>query len=256
MKALILAAGEGTRLRPYTENIPKCMVKFFGRPILNYIEETLTGVGIEDIYVVGGYKVEKIKIKAKKIFVNKSFNTTNMVESLFLARELLGVDDLIISYSDIIYTKEILKKLIDDKAHCSVVSDKKWKALWDKRMDDIYSDVESFKLKPNGSILELGKKPINLNEVEGQFIGLIKISKEFGKVLCEFYDKLDKQKSYFNRPFQKMYMTDFLQLLINNGNDISPVFTEGEWIEIDTVQDLEIYLNDKEFIKSRLNLSF
>ena len=114
MKAIILAAGEGTRLRPLTNNKPKCLVELFGKPIINHTVELFQKSGISDITVVTGYMSDMIKIPNISYRHNKNFNSTNMVETLFCAKDKLE-DSVIISYADIIFQKNILDMLFDSK---------------------------------------------------------------------------------------------------------------------------------------------
>ena len=118
MNSLILAAGTGTRLRPITNDIPKCLVKIGNKSLLDWQLENLKKAGIKNINIVTGYKQDKIikdrEIKFNKIYFNKSYNSTNMVKSLLLAKDLFYTD-LLISYSDIIYKTEIVKLLLESK---------------------------------------------------------------------------------------------------------------------------------------------
>ena len=110
MKIVILAAGQGTRLRPLTNEKPKCMVEFNNKPIIDYILETAKNCKVDNVAVVCGYKeyILKQHLKDKKItyFKNDYFEKTNMVSTLFCAKEFMD-DDIIISYSDIIYKCDI-----------------------------------------------------------------------------------------------------------------------------------------------------
>ena len=87
MKAIILAAGMGTRMDKYTKNLPKCMLNFNGKPLIERQIETLRSVGINDIMVVKGYMPDKINIEGVKYYVNKNYENTNMVETLMCAEE-------------------------------------------------------------------------------------------------------------------------------------------------------------------------
>lgn len=248
MKALILAAGKGTRLAPLTNKIPKCMVKYNNKSIIDYEIEALKANNIADIAVVGGYLSNILKqyIKIDKFYINDRFENTNMVWTMFCAREFLkscikDKEDLIITYADIIYTSEIIKTLKDYRGEFGVIIDKSWKELWNKRFDDILSDAESLKIK-NNKIIEIGKKVESIDEIEGQYIGLFKISHNFIATMINFYDSLDKGKIYDKKDFYNMYMTSFLQEIINTFNNIEPVFINRGWIEIDSIADLETKL--------------
>ncbi len=243
MKMIILAAGQGTRLRPLTNNKPKCMVEYNNKPIIDYIVETARSCSIYDIAVVDGYKKDILEryLKDKKLtfYTNNKFDSTNMVSTLFCAREFMD-EDIIISYADIIYKKDVLEKLVNSKEDFSVVVDKEWKKLWSIRMENPLEDAETLKVK-NGNIIELGKKPQNYSEIEGQYIGLIKVSKDIVNKVIDYYDSLDTNKLYDEKNFDNMYMTSFIQMIIDNLADVKPVYINGGWLEIDSVDDLNSY---------------
>jgi choline kinase len=238
MKAIILAAGSGTRLKPLTDDKPKCMVEYKGKPILQYISETLKEANIEKTVVVTGYRADKIPVFFTKQYHNEKYASTNMVSSLFCALEEFD-DDLIISYSDIIYKPSVLNALIKSKEDFSVIIDKDWRSQWEQRMENPLEDAETLKLK-DGKIIEIGKKPTSYDDIEGQYIGLIKISKNCIKQVIEFYNKLDRNKLYDGKDFNNMYMTSFIQLIIDRLMPVYPVFINGGWIEIDGPEDLKV----------------
>lgn len=246
MKMIILAAGEGSRLRPLTNDKPKCMVEFNGKPIVDYILKATYECGIKDITIVNGYKgnvLEKhLANEELKFCTNDKFDKTNMVSTLFCAKDFMD-DDIIISYADIIYKKEVLEKLILSDDDFSVVVDTDWKELWSIRMEDPLSDLETLKIN-NGKIIEIGKKPKNYGDIEGQYIGLIKISKSVINRVINYYETLDKNKIYDGKDYDNMYMTSLIQLIIDNLMDVNPIYIKGGWIEIDSVKDLNVY-NDK-----------
>ena len=247
MKAIILAAGEGKRLRPLTNELPKCLVKLFGKSILERQIEIYRKSKIKDIIIITGYKKEKIKILNIHEYHNKNFNSTNMLETLFCAKnELEG--SVIISYGDIIFEKSILDSLINSKEDFSVIIDKKWKEYWFTRMDEPIKDVESLKLDSKGYITNIGEPVKNIDEIEGQYIGLMKFQNEGLKIMKEFYNEMRNQAKESgnnplnpNIPFKKSYMTDFIRGLIVNGHKIKAIPIENGWLELDTYQDYKIY---------------
>lgn len=243
MKMIILAAGQGTRLRPLTNNKPKCMVEYNEKPIIDYILDAANQSNIRDIAVVNGYKKEVLERylvgKGCTFFTNERFDATNMVTSLFTAKEFMN-DDLIISYADIIYRPEILEKLIASNEVFSVVVDNEWRELWSLRMDSPLEDAETMKIR-DGKIIELGKKPISYDGIEGQYIGLMKVSKSALSKLVNFYEALNRSKIYDGNDFYNMYMTSFIQMVIDNIMDVTPVLINGGWIEIDSIEDISAY---------------
>ena len=122
MKLITLAAGQGTRLRPLTDHVPKCMVEVNGRPILETQIETAKKAQIDEMHVICGYCSDVIQYDFVTKHLNPEYDTTNMVYSLFSAEEIMD-DDVIISYGDIIYQASVLEKLRDSKADISVVVD-------------------------------------------------------------------------------------------------------------------------------------
>lgn len=245
MKGLILAAGQGSRLRPLTDHIPKCLVQYKNKAILDYTLESFNHHGIVDVTVVGGYCLDVLVAHCESLksninlLVNEKFESTNMVESFFAARSIFD-DDLILSYGDIVFHPTVLSSLIKKNDPFVIVIDKRWKDLWEKRMSDPLMDAETLKLDAQDFIIELGKKPKSFEEIQGQYIGLIKFSKEMLQIAKQFYDNLDRNALYDGKPFSQMYMTTFLQLLINKGYKAKANLIYGGWIEVDEPSDLSI----------------
>lgn len=236
-KLVILAAGEGTRLRPLTENIPKCMVPLKGKPLVLHQIETANAAGLTDIHVVGGYRHDAINFEGITKHINKAFASTNMVASLFCAESALN-GDVIVGYGDIVYQPDVLQSLMKSTAPVAVVVDEKWRAYWSARMNNPLDDAETLKLGDDGKILELGKKASSYNEIEGQYIGLIKFSKDSWSQITPFYHSLDRTLLYEGRNIDEMYMTTFLQLIAENLMPIQAVMIQNGWMEVDKPSDL------------------
>lgn len=249
MKAIILAAGFGSRLMPLTQKNPKCMVEYQNKKIIDYVIKALNANGISDIAVVGGYSFEILeqylqKFLGIKVYRNEDFDTTNMVQTLFCAREYLEScitqkQDLIISYADIVYFEDTISALKDVDNDFCIVVDKEWKKLWEKRFIDPLDDAETLKIN-NGKIIELGKKPKSYDEIQAQYIGLFKFSYKFLPCVIEYFDTLDRNVLYDGKDFKNMYMTSFLQGLIDKYHNALAVEIYGNWCEIDFKSDLEI----------------
>lgn len=240
-KCLILAAGQGTRLRPITNDKPKCLTPLSGKPMLIRQVETLKSQGIDNIHVATGYRSDQIEKLGFETSLNPRFDTTNMVETLFAAREFLkGSEDLIIAYGDIVYSEENLVTLLESNEEISIMVDENWKDLWSLRLDDPLTDAETLKLN-DGLITELGKKTNSYDEIEGQYTGLIKVRGDKVADVINFYDNLDRGKEYDQNNFDNMYMTSFIQLLIDSGWKVKAAIVKNGWLEVDTVEDLEIY---------------
>lgn len=243
MKAIILAAGQGTRLKKYTENLPKGMLEFQGKTIIQRQIELYHKCGINDVIIIRGFAADKIGYQNVKYYMNEAFQETNMVESLMVAKEEFN-DDIIISYSDVLFTKAMLETMMDNKDEFAVAVDIEWKKYWQKRYGKIDFDTESLKLDENGKIVSLGLENPPLNEIDARYIGLLKFSSSGLKKIINIWDK--DYIEYLNKPWQqsgktirKSYMTDLLNALIEEGNDITAVKFANGWIEFDTNEDYE-----------------
>ena len=227
---------------PLTKDKPKCMVELCGKPLLQYQLNALQNAEIKDITAVAGYKSDQITIKNINIIRNEKFASTNMVSTLFVAEHIMDANQgLIISYGDIVYESDVIRDLLCCEAPVCVVVDKGWEAYWRLRMDDPLKDAETLKIDQCGRIIELGKKPNSLEEIQGQYIGLIKIRMDHVQKLKNVYHEMDKTADYDGKNFDNMYMTSFLQHLIDIGWYVKPVFINHGWLEIDTVDDLSLY---------------
>jgi len=165
-----------------------------------------------------------------------------MVYSLFCAKsDMDETEDLIVSYGDIIFEPKLLEKLINSKADISVIIDKAWINLWNKRMDNPLEDAETLKLSKNNHIIEIGKKTDNYKDIQGQYIGLFKIAGNKIEAIKKEWEMMDKNQIYDGQKLQYIYMTSFLQHLISKGWNIKAVITENGWLEVDTEKDLKIY---------------
>ena len=246
MNAIILAAGKGKRLGHLTKNKPKCMVKLFGKTMLEWQVSIFKKCGISDISVVTGYKAELIDLPNLEFFHNKNFETTNMVESLFCALKKLN-ESTIVSYGDIIFGKNVLNSLIESENNFSIVVDKQWKKYWEMRFDNPLSDAESLKIDHDGNITSIGQKVKEIDDIEGQYIGLMKFQNDGLTTIKEFYQKIKNQSKNNPNPinpdiaFKQSYMTDFLQGLINNGHKLKAIEIENGWLELDSINDYNKY---------------
>ena len=242
MNVIILAAGQGNRLKPLTNEKPKCLVEIFGKSLLNWQLDLFSSFQITDISIVKGYLKEKINFPNINHFENNNFQTTNMIETLFCAKEKI-CDSTIISYGDIIYEKTVIEKLLKNDDDISVIVDKNWKDYWSIRFDNPINDLESLSIDFENNISNIGQKIENIDDIQGQYIGLMKFQNSGSEFLKSFYDKCknfaENGKNYLktNLPFEKSYMTDLLQGMIDEGYKIRAIPISSGWLELDTYDD-------------------
>ena len=167
-----------------------------------------------------------------------------MVETLFCAKEKLQ-ESVIVSYGDIIFQPDVLKKLLDAEDDFSIIVDEEWQKYWNIRTSDPLSDVESLVVE-NGFIKNIGQKVSSLEQIQGQYIGLMKFQNDGLEFLKTFYQTA-KNESFMGNllnpdlPFEKSYMTDLLQGLIDSGCKLKAIPIKNSWLELDSFSDYEIY---------------
>jgi len=243
-RAIILAAGQGTRLRPLTNNKPKCLVLLQGKTFLERQVNVLKRAGVKDLLVVGGYRVDLIKEAGFNCMVNPKYESTNMVETLFRGVSFIELGgDLIIGYGDIIYQIDNLNQVLSCEDEIGVMVDRNWRRYWELRFSDPLEDAETFVMDSEGYVIELGKKAKSFKRIHGQYTGLIKVREDKIKDFIDFYKSLNRNKIYDGKNFSNMYMTSFLQEIIDAGWKVKAVSVENGWLEIDSVNDLQIYEN-------------
>jgi choline kinase len=241
-RALILAAGEGTRLRPLTNDKPKCMVSLLGVSLLQRQINCLKSQGIHDIHIATGYRAEQIEALGYPTTLNERYNQTNMVSTLFTASDFIQQEgDLVISYGDIVYEDCNLKSLLACDDGIALMIDTKWRDLWALRLENPLDDAETLMMNDAGYVTELGKKPDSYDRIQGQYTGLIKIRADKIDDFVNFYHRLDTGVIYDDKDFDNMYMTSFLQALIDAEWMVKATLVKNGWLEIDSVEDLKQY---------------
>lgn len=242
VKVIILAAGRGTRLNKYTDQLPKGMLNVLGKPIIQRQIEVYRSAGIEDISIVRGYMADKINFAGVTYYCNEQFATTNMIESLFCASDTLQ-DDVIISYADILFEPRVLNKVITCKDDVSVLVDEDWQDFWQARYGKVDFDTESLKFGSDGRIVDIGKDSPKLEEIDARYVGMIRLSPKGSQLFKDTYyqaRELHSGKTWLNgRKFENIFMTDFLQELIDQGNKVTPTIVQRGWYEFDTNEDYE-----------------
>ena len=235
MKAIILCAGLGSRLN---SKKPKGFIVINNKTLLERCVKNLISVGFKkkDIFFSTGFKKNLVLKKFGKNF-NYSFNqyykVTNMVYTLFNTLKSINDSDVIITYSDIIYDKANIKRLLNQRSDISTLVDFKWKKIWIKKKK-LLSDSESLKIKKN-KIIELGKPTKDIKKIDGRYVGVIKMSKNILPDIKDLYWKsLEKNSS----KFKKIDMTNFLNFLIKKRYDLNYVKLSGNWNEYDDFVDL------------------
>lgn len=234
MKAIILAAGRGSRMKQLTDERPKCLVVLRGRTLLDWQLAALREAGIDEIGIVTGYKRELLADRGLTEFHNSRWAETNMVSSLACANEWLEGGPCVVSYSDIFYEALAVSTLAESQADLAVTYDSNWRGKWAARFDDPLEDAETFRLDASGSVIEIGNKPSTVDEVEGQYMGLLRFTPEGWAEVERVWSGLPAAEA------DRVHMTGMLQRVITAGRvPISGLAYGGVWGEIDSETDLD-----------------
>jgi len=236
LKAIILAAGRGSRMKNLTDDKPKCLVKLHQKPLLERQLESLRKSGINEIAIVTGYKHEMLSSYNLVEFHNPYWDSTQMVASLACANEWLEKDPCIVSYGDIFYDKIAAESLIQSNANIAITYDPNWLKLWEGRFGDPLIDAETFRINKNGILLEIGNKPKLISQVQGQYMGLLRFTpngwSEFQNI----------RNSIPLKEINSLDMTKTLQMFLQKS--LMPIHTipyNGKWGEVDSETDLQYY---------------
>ena len=244
MLAIIIAAGKGERLMPLTNDKPKCMLDVGGRPIIQHQVNTLRSAGVDRVAIIKGYQHERVRIKDQNVssFLNEDYQNNNILESLFYAEEVIK-GDVIILYSDIIFEKTVVDKLLKSSDEISIVVDMDWKNNYVDRNDHPIEEAEGVILDDNSKVRQIGKiLGGEKSQISGEFIGMMKLCGQGAETFKSYY--YESKIKYEMGPFQRAksikvaYLTDLIQELVDDGIPISCVQINNGWREIDTSEDL------------------
>jgi L-glutamine-phosphate cytidylyltransferase len=245
VKAVIIGAGRGSRLRHLTEEIPKTLVPVLGRPMLDSILEALEfgGFSRKDVVFICGYRAEVIRERYPDLTYveNRDWENNNILLSLMCAREHLA-EGFVSTYADIVYRKEVVRDLVASPHDIALGCDTDWRRRYLGRSQHPESDAE--KLRAEGErVVQLSRK-IPSEEAQGEFIGVMKLSAAGTGQLTAAFDAAEQvyrgQVFREGRTFEKAYLIDLLQHMIEAGTAMHRVNTHGGYMEIDTLQDASL----------------
>ena len=243
MKAIILAAGEGSRMGKLTQNIPKPLVMVNGKSIIERQLSILKQNKILDVIIVTGSHNEKFNFK-NVVYVNDlDHKKHDTLGSLMTARDYMN-DEIIITYADQIFDEKIMESINNFSGDIGIAVDLDWEKNYVNRDQHPKSEAENVLINGN-EILELRKNISECKENEkiGECLGLMKFSRKASKVFLDKYSELEisHQGKFHNAPsLEKALISDMIQELIDSEINVEPIYVSGKWCEIDTPQDLQI----------------
>lgn len=242
MKAIIIGAGRGARLKHLTEEIPKTLVPILGRPMLDSVLDALAAGGFRrsDIVFICGYKAERIRAAYPELtFVeNRDWPNNNILLSLLHARAYMQ-DGFVSTYADIVYRPSIVEALVRSPHDITLACDTDWRRRYTGR--SLHPETDAEKLRAEGErVVELSRK-IPSERAAGEFIGVMRMSPAGAQSFLAAFDEAkatyDGGEFREGRTFQKAYLIDLLQHMLEAGTPMHRVDTPGGYMEIDTVED-------------------
>jgi choline kinase len=249
MKAIIVAAGRGRRLGVETDDIPKCMVKVGGRPILHWQLDALAAAGVDDVVIVRGYLGDRIAGPSgagpKLRFVdNPDWANNNILTSLFYAESEMR-DGFLFTYSDIVFTHEHARRVAAADAPIALIVDRLWRDAYEGRTLHPVSEAELARVTGTGAaavVTRVGKRLVAADEAAGEFSGLARFAPAGAAALRDVWKEALARG--LDAPFgaaatlRQSYVSDGLNAVAARGVALGAVLVDGGWREIDTEQDL------------------
>ena len=232
MKALILAAGTASRLRPLTNNTPKCLLQVGERSLLQRSMDALIENGVNEFVIVTGYLHEKIErsvgeqygnaIRVRFIH-NDIFASTNNIYSLWLARPAVEGEEILLLDSDLLFDPQIVSRILSYNAPNVLTLIRH--ELGEEEMKVVTTD---------GIILEISKT-CDPSKAAGESLGIEKMSPAYTRALYAELDRMMNQEHLENKFYELAF-----ERLIPQGHtfsvlDVSDLFS----CELDTVEDFE-----------------
>lgn len=237
-KGLILAASKGENFGSLVEDKPKAMITIGDETILSKIVKTFNLKGIKDISVVIGYKKDAVNLPNLKYIDNPKYNKHGMLYSIYKSKEVFD-GNVIISFGDILFTEDLLNKIISSKEDIVLAVDVS-ETTDKKRKRDLVKGRKKYNEKfGQSNVCEL----VNIKEIEstmspkydGEWIGLLKLNSKGSAIFKKELENLEKENMEF---IKSKSLNDFLNYLIKKDYKVFVEYFRGQWKDIDSIEDL------------------
>jgi choline kinase len=242
MKVIIIAAGSAKRLEEQTKELPKGLLDINGKSILERQINIFKNNGIHEIIIIIGPHKEKFKFKQVRYVEDVEYEKHDVLLSLMAAKNEIK-DEVIVTYSDILFDDKILQQIIKSNVDIGVVTDMDWEKKYENRTEHPKSQADNVIIE-NEKVFRIKKNisKTSENQKNGEFVGIMKFSKKGSEIFIKEYNKVEKNKPCpFHDAiiFEKAYLTDMIQELIIQKISVKPIIVNGNWYEVDTPQDLK-----------------
>jgi len=236
--AIVLAAARGEEMGSLTADIPKSMVMVGGKPLLGRIIDSFNAAGIKDITVVRGYRKEVMNLPGVTYVDNDEYAQTGELMSLWLglARARKDGQAIIVSYGDVLFRRYIPDLLMEAGEGLTAIVDTEWRASANRRRvaDYVRCTLPYSRLHYNRLVcLEKMSSYLDESEIHGEWMGFLKIEPD---VLPRFAAELDKMLG--EKDGLSATMPDILNVMVRSGVPVRVIYTTGNWLDIDSVEDV------------------
>jgi choline kinase len=243
MRPIVIGAGRGSRLGPETEEIPKALVSVMGRPMLEWILEALGEAGFarKEVVYICGYRADVIRARYPEFtFVdNHDWERNNILASLLYARDYFE-GGFVSTYADIVYRGSTVKRLVASPHDKVLACDTDWRRRYVDR--SLHPEGDAEKMRADGDrVLELSRRIVS-EHASGEFIGVAKISALGAREIVAAFEEARARHAgqtwREGRTFERAYLIDLFQDMVEGGSAFHRVDTHGGYMEIDTREDL------------------
>jgi choline kinase len=227
MKAILLGAGRGSRLKNSNKLLPKAFIKYHGIPL---IESHLTNLRkieiIDEVVVISGFKNELFKYLDATHLINENWAETNIVGSLYKANEFLTKYECLVIYCDIYLETTALMNFISTNSP-AILNVSNFREIWKSRFENPLTDLERFELDCDGRLKKIGGRANCFSEIQGQFGGVFLLNPSTWEVALRLKEDIQQYDS-----------TKLISELIENGINFNVYNYKGIWKEFDIPSDI------------------
>jgi choline kinase len=247
VKAIIIGAGRGSRLKSMTDQQPKCYAKIGGQRILDWTLEAFDKAGLHEKVFIGGYQIDQIKRDYPNLSFehNADWQNNNILLSLFHAERHMD-DGFVCAYSDILFRDSVVKDAMNHRGDIVLCVDTHWRVRYADRSQHPEHDAE--KVLAERDHVKRVHREIPSEQAQGEYIGVARFSPRGAKLLREHFHRVKKE--FARKPwreakiFEKAYLILLFQEMIDKGIEIHLAPTHGDYMEIDTEEDYALANRD------------
>ncbi|HEX8522720.1 MAG TPA: NTP transferase domain-containing protein [Tepidisphaeraceae bacterium] len=248
MRAIIIGAGRGSRLKAMTDNQPKCYAHVAGKRILDWTIHAFDGAGLRDNKIfIGGYQIDQIR-RDYSLFTfahNADWMNNNILASLFHAEQYMA-GGFVCAYSDILFRDSVVRDALNHPGDIVLCVDTHWRDRYADRSQHPEGDAEKVIVEAD-RVLRI-HRDLPSDQAHGEYIGVAKFSPRGAELLKQHYHRVKQEHA--GKPwreakiFEKAYLILLFQEMIERGITINFVATHGDYMEIDTEEDYALANRD------------